>query len=389
MSYLCAPPFAHTAGPRDARIVLVGEAWGEREEALGGQPFAGESGKELFRMLGEALPDTEPGLHQQVCDQMRFGDSWVSCRGKWLAAASILLTNVLTLRPPGNNLEALCVSKKESTGTGVLALPVVRGKYLSPDYAPEITRLRDELSSCNPKVIVGLGNTALWALAGCTNIGMVRGSVTLGAEVGVAPGTKILPTYHPAAVLRQWAWRPIVVTDLLKAARESKFPELRRPSRRVLVDPTLVEVQAWVRSTLEPGRYHWLSPDIETAFGQITCIGFARSISEALVVPFVDKRAADWSYWKSPGEERQAWDAVALLLQSPIPKLGQNFIYDLQYITRMGIRPRNCLHDTMLLHHSLFPEMQKGLGFLGSVYTNEQSWKLLRRRKADTEKKDE
>jgi hypothetical protein len=43
----------------------------------------------------------------------------------------------------------------------------------------------------------------------------------------------------------------------------------------------------------------------------------------------------------------------------------------------------------MLLHHSLFPEMLKGLGFLGSIYTNEQSWKLMSRPKADTEKRDE
>jgi hypothetical protein len=55
----------------------------------------------------------------------------------------------------------------------------------------------------------------------------------------------------------------------------------------------------------------------------------------------------------------------------------------------MGFQINNMLHDTMLLHHSLFPEMLKGLGFLGSVYTNEQSWKLMSRPKTDTEKRDE
>jgi hypothetical protein len=33
--------------------------------------------------------------------------------------------------------------------------------------------------------------------------------------------------------------------------------------------------------------------------------------------------------------------------------------------------------------------MNKGLGFLASIYSNESSWKLMRRRKADTEKADE
>ena len=42
----------------------------------------------------------------------------------------------------------------------------------------------------------------------------------------------------------------------------------------------------------------------------------------------------------------------------------------------------------MLLHHSLFPELQKGLGFLGSIYTNEASWKLMRGQD-DSNKKDE
>jgi hypothetical protein len=32
----------------------------------------------------------------------------------------------------------------------------------------------------------------------------------------------------------------------------------------------------------------------------------------------------------------------------------------------------------MLLHHSMQPELEKGLGFLGSVYTDEPSWKFMR-----------
>jgi len=32
----------------------------------------------------------------------------------------------------------------------------------------------------------------------------------------------------------------------------------------------------------------------------------------------------------------------------------------------------------MLLHHALFIELEKGLGFLGSVYTSEARWKFMR-----------
>lgn len=385
MTHSPKPPFFATSGPRNARTVLVGEAWGQTE-AETGKPFAGESGKELFRMLGEANPGVAPELHSEVCSQMRYGNAWLSVRDAWLAEASILLTNVLAFRPPSNNLEALCLDKKNLESTYFLP-SLARGKYLDSKYFGEIARLERELEACQPSLVVALGNTALWALTGNTNIGTVRGVVTASTPTGPGRGGKILPTYHPAAVLRQWSWRPIVVADLIKASRESQFPELRRPARRVLVDPTLAEVEAWTDSVLS-GGVPYLSPDIETANGQITCIGFAPDVSDSLVVPFVDKRKPDYSYW-THSEEKRAWECVAALLESPIPKVGQNFIYDLQYITRMGIRPRNCCDDTMLLHHSIFPEMQKGLGFLGSIYTNEAAWKLLRKRKADTEKKDE
>ncbi len=51
-------PFAHTSGPRDAKLVLLGEAWGESEEQHR-RPFCGQSGRELFRMLGDAWGDPE------------------------------------------------------------------------------------------------------------------------------------------------------------------------------------------------------------------------------------------------------------------------------------------------------------------------------------------
>lgn len=111
-----------------------------------------------------------------------------------------------------------------------------------------------------------------------------------------------------------------------------------------------------------------------------------------MVVPFVDLTLANGSYWGGPEEEFAAWSCVRALLESTIPKVWQNGLYDLQYLSRMGIRPRANREDTMLLHHSLFPEMQKGLGFLGSIYCGESEWKSRRRKRPSEpggEKKDE
>ena len=53
-----APAFKHLAGSRQPKMLLIGEAFGKDEESLG-LPFVGESGKELFRMLGEAMPSVK------------------------------------------------------------------------------------------------------------------------------------------------------------------------------------------------------------------------------------------------------------------------------------------------------------------------------------------
>jgi uracil-DNA glycosylase len=378
-----APPFAHTSGPRSARVVILGDTWGETESQTG-QPFSGESGKELWRMLGEAWPEIAPEEHRAAASVMKYGNSWVQARGAWLAAADVLFTNVLAFRPAGNKLESCCCGKKELPH-GYDFPPIVKGKYLRAEYLGELDRLARELEQIKPNLVICLGATASWAMLHTAGIGAIRGNVA--EAVGVVARVKCLPTYHPSGVLRNWSWRPIVVTDLVKALREAKFPEIRRPERSVLVNPTLEEVHAWTNETLaSPPAL--LSVDIETGAGQIKCVGFARSTSESLVIPFVDLDHPSGSYWGTSSDELSAWKAVQNLLESGIPILGQNFVYDLQYLTRLGLRPARCLHDTMLLHHSMYPEMQKGLGFLGSIYTNEASWKLMNRRKVVDSKKE-
>jgi DNA polymerase I-like protein with 3'-5' exonuclease and polymerase domains len=127
-----------------------------------------------------------------------------------------------------------------------------------------------------------------------------------------------------------------------------------------------------------------LSVDIETKAGFITCIGFATSEARAMVVPFYSSCPTNFgNVWSEAAQEERVWLQVWRLLGSSIPKVFQNGMYDLQYLMRMGLRVRACDEDTMLMHHAIYPEMDKGLGFLGSVYTNEPAWKLMRKHKGD------
>jgi uracil-DNA glycosylase len=347
-----APAFAHTAGPKDAKIALVGEAWGEQESIVG-KPFQGYSGQELTRMLQEA------GIARRDC----------------------FLTNVLALRPPNNDLSALCCKKAECGEDYPHPHLGKVGQYLRPEYLSELERLRVELEEVRPNITIALGATACWALLGTNGLGSLRGTVA----TGTLAGGKVLPTYHPAAVLRNWANRPITLADLMKAKRESAFPEIKRPSRRILVNPTIAECHEWIARHVRAES----ACDIETKYGMIEMVGFSADAENAMVVPFWD-RARGGNFWATPRLELDARNVVRSILENPfVTKIFQNGLYDLQYLMKEGYRPRSCLEDTMLYHHALYPEMQKGLGFLGSVYTSEPAWKTMRGKKITEMKKDD
>lgn len=325
------------------KILILGEAWGEAEERLR-LPFVGPAGNELTRMMKEA------------------GIARVDCH----------LTNVFNLRPgPDNDIERLCGPRSAVSHN----LPPLRqGKYVLDKYLGEVERCLSEIREYNPNLIIALGNTAAWALLGEARIGKIRGTVSMGQT-----GHKVLPTYHPAAILRQWELRHVTVLDLMKAKREAEFPEVRRPQRFIHVPDSIGDILGYYESSIRSSSGP-LGVDIETASEQITCIGFAPSITEALVVPFFDPRRGG-SYWPTHEDESLAWNAVRTILGDSIPKVFQNGLYDLNYIwRRYGIVVANAGEDTMLLHHARLPESEKGLGFLGSVYTNEPAWKLMRKK---------
>ena len=127
---------------------------------------------------------------------------------------------------------------------------------------------------------------------------------------------------------------------------------------------------------------HICAVDIETKRGQITCISFAPRVDICLVIPFWQEGPCP-HYWPSVDVERAAWRYVIKWLEDPtLTKVFQNGMYDLQYLAPY-CSPRGCSEDTMLQHHSLYPELEKGLGFLGSIYANTPSWKFMRTAKRE------
>ena len=322
-------------------IVIVGEAWGEAELEAG-RPFVGPSGKLLRGVMRQA----------------------------GLSPANAYLTNVFNLRPPKNDVENLCGPKSYAVpGYNYLR----KGKYLRAEFQPELDRLFTELEEHDPNLIICLGATPLWAICKKQGIKKHRGYPMLSA----CGRWKVIATWHPAAVLRQFNLRPVLIADLTKAERESRTSELVRPRREIWIEPDLEDIQRFYDRHIS-GKDPALSVDIETANGQITEIGFAPDPYHSLVIPFYSRDASSGNYWRSHGDEVRAWSWVRYLLEH-YRSFGQNFSYDMLYLWRtVGIPCPRFSDDTMLLHHSLHPELEKGLGFLASIYTSEPSWKSMR-----------
>ena len=345
----------------EPRIALVGEAFGEKE-AEEGRPFIGASGRFLNYCLNVA------GIQRKDC----------------------YCTNVFNFRPmpkpgrkayPPNNLRNICGKKFEGIPNRI---PLMRSMYVLKEYESELTRLYKELDTYDPDLTIALGNTAIWALLGANQIRKVRGA----AHVGYA-GRKVLPTYHPSAVLRQYTLFPVFIADLQKARKESYFRDVRRPQRFIHIEPGLDDLYQFERDYIR--RSPDLSIDIETAGDQITEIGFAPTIDRAIVIPFLDESKPDKNYWPSLEVELSAWAWVRRMCGLRKSRVvGQNFNYDMKFLLgQYGIPVPAANHDTMLLHHALQPEMEKNLGFMASVYTDELAWKFMRTEKGTTVKKED
>lgn len=363
-------------------LVLLGEAYGENEARIGAG-FVGASGIELLRMLDESGIITLSETDYAYLRQFYSKSDPVMIDMIWKLHPEVHRTNVFNLHPPGNKLEAFCGPKAQALPGYP---PLLKGKHIRREFQSELDRLGEELISINPNLIICLGNSALWALRGQTGISKLRGTTMVSTHC--VSGFKLLPTYHPAAVLRQWELRPVTVVDLIKAQREQGFPEVRRTPREIWIEPTIADLEAFYEQHIT--RAICLSVDIETAGNQITCIGFSPTPQTSLVIPFHDSRRKGRSYWPDARTEHDAWIFVRRILESPRPgKVFQNGLYDIAFLWRSyGIRVLGAEHDTMLLHHALQPESLKSLGFLGSIYTNESAWKTERKRNA-TIKRDE
>lgn len=160
----------HTEGNRRARLMFVGEAPGADEDAQA-RPFVGRAGQLLTKII-ESL-----GLKRE----------------------EVLIGNVNRCRPPGN--------RPPTQEEAAMCKPF----------------LLREIASVQPEVIVVLGNTAM------RNLLETREGITkLRGRFQDFKGIKIMPTFHPAYLLRDPSKKRETWEDL-KKVRDYLDSTAKRP----------------------------------------------------------------------------------------------------------------------------------------------------------------
>jgi DNA polymerase I-like protein with 3'-5' exonuclease and polymerase domains/uracil-DNA glycosylase len=235
-----------------------------------------------------------------------------------------------------------------------------------------------EIKEVNPNVIVPLDDLALSAVFTHINdikkqrgrayyVDMYRGSVLplRGDFQSNLPAlVRVIPTLGPKIINQNWAARAYVRIDFKRIVENSLS---RAPIKKYGL--------LWIaRNATELYRYFerglakndgYVSLDIETYGGFMTCISFCFDSFEAVSVPLSPY------FYKEIGlsELAMIWRLVAQLLAHPIAKCNQNIKFDWTILERHGFFVNNVVHDTMLKAGLLYPQLPKALDFLTSIYT--------------------
>lgn len=316
------PRIVKDEGTPSSPVWIIGE-YPSAEDTARGRPFAGTSGDELSRMLHDA------GILRTEC----------------------YISLVASYAPRKGEIEHFFTKR-----TAKNVIP-------SPELSEWIIDLHTRIAREQPRVIIALGELALYALTENSGITKWRGSIL---PLGNAT---VIPTYSPSKIMREWSWRYIAVHDLRKAAAFARGEGPSAPQYNLKIRPTfsetLEQLETWKKAT-SPIR---LACDIETKANHISCIGFADSPTYAFCIPFMQENG-DPSYWTLEEETAIVLTIVELFRAPHIKWVFQNGLFDLQYFARYWGAIPKVYQDTMLAHHLCFSGLPKSLDFLSSLYCN-------------------
>lgn len=238
------------------------------------------------------------------------------------------------------------------------------GKGIPANPEIEIAEFREFLKLHKANVIVPLGSYALKLLTELESIDKWQASVLLTTPMWGS--RKCIPMFHPERIQREYSLIAYISLVAGKLSTERNFPELQTPHRKLHIDLGASDTINYLNEVCMNAPV--LGVDFEFSNGQLNCIGFATSKTEAIAIRF------DEGYW-SVEDQYRIYQAAHKVMESEIPKVIQNAIVERIYAARYGTYLRNTVHDTMWAQKFIYPELEKGLHNVGRIWTPFPYWK--------------
>jgi uracil-DNA glycosylase family 4 len=230
--------------------------------------------------------------------------------------------------------------------------------------------LAKEILDVNPNVIISVGELSTNYLTGKNKILKLRGSILsladlvrmdTGDPANLKPNTRVIPVIHPRDINAKWVHNVYTSLDYSRAVKNRTRADRITDNSLVWVARDAKSLNNWWADRGYKSKF--LTFDIETFLGFVTCISFCGDGYEALSVPLIDRNISNV-------DRALMLRTVAKILRSKIPKVNQNIKYDHHVLESWGLHLEEVAGDTMILGHCIYPELPKGLDFYTSIYTD-------------------
>src|ERR1051326_2095047 len=324
--------FAGTDGTGRNGVGLLGEALGDTE-AISGKPFQGDAGYQL-----------NSTLH----------------RGGW-KRDDFLILNSINCHPPNNYLD---------------------GAPYELGALHHCNTYFEETLNANPqiKVLVAMGNTAMYKLLGQRGVSKWHGTVHRVEPVR-GRSLWVLPTLHPSFVLRGGGKESITLLhDIRRAVELARTGVFERSPVYHILRPTVDDLRRYCEeyeSQLSRDPDTILGFDIETNYSsdideeellekdpsyEITRISFSFKPNTAITLPFTEDYIPLVVRLLGSSGAKAAWN-------------GNKF--DVPRLRAAGVPICGLIIDAMDAWHVLRPDLPRGLAYVAPFFTDIAPWKHL------------